>query len=302
MQLTVLGSGAGGPFQGRNYTAQLLKVDNHLFLIDCGEGTQHQLFRYRIRYDHVRQIFISHLHGDHVFGLIGLLTSFCMKKRVLPLAIYGPTGLTELVETTARLSGVIFPYTITIYEVDTTLSEMVFENERVEVSSIPLSHRTLCCGWLFREKPRLANIIPEKIVEFNIPYQAIADIKAGGDFILPNGNIIRYDQLTTPPPAPLSFAFCSDTAPSDVVIATVKGVSCLYHEATFTNDHETEAGYSGHSTAEQAAWVAREAGVGQLLMGHFSSRYRDTSQHIDEARAIFQYSRVVEEGGVYEIL
>lgn len=301
MQLIVLGSGAGGPFQGRNYTAQLFKVDNHIFLIDCGEGTQHQLFRYRLRYDHMKEIFISHLHGDHVFGLMGLLTSFALKKRSAPLAIFGPVGLRELVETSARLVGAIFPFIITVHEVDTTISTKVFENDKVEVSTIPLNHRTLCTGWLFKEKLRPANILAEKIQEYGIPYTEIAAIKAGADYHLPNGVIIAHTELTTPPSPPRSFAFCSDTAPSDTVIAAVKGVNLLYHEATFTNDHEAEAAYSGHSTAEQAAFVAREAGVGQLLIGHFSGRYRDVLQHLEEARAIFQYCNVVEEGREYEI-
>lgn len=301
MQLIVLGSGAGGPFQGRNYTAQLLKVENQVFLIDCGEGTQHQLYWHRVRFDHVQQIFISHMHGDHVFGLMGLLTSFCLKKRTLPLTVYGPAGLAELVETTARVAGVKFPYELSVQEVDTTVVAKVYESDNVEVSTIPLDHRTLCTGWLFREKPRPDNMRPEKIEEYAIPYQQIPAIKSGGGFTLPDGRIIPHEELTIPAETPKSFAFCSDTAPSEVVIAAVKGVNCLYHEATFTNEQEAEAAFSGHSTAAQAAWVAREAGVGLLLMGHFSARYRDTSVHLEEARSVFLKSNVVEEGRAYEI-
>jgi ribonuclease Z len=188
-----------------------------------------------------------------------------------------------------------------IHTIETTVFQKVFENAKVEVFSIPLNHRTLCAGWLFKEKQRPANMRPEQIEKYNVPFPEIPAIKSGGDFTLPDGTVIPNSELTLPPVPPRSFAFCSDTAPSPDIIAAVRGVNCLYHEATFTNDHLAEAEYSGHSTAEQAAIVAREAGVGQLLMGHFSARYKETTQHLEEARAVFQYCNVVEEGRAYEI-
>ena len=301
MQVIILGSAAGGPFQGRNYTAQLLKSANEVYLIDCGEGTQHQLFRSKTRYFGINQIFISHLHGDHVFGLMGLLTSFCLKGRTDRMEIFGPEGLRELIETTARITGVRFPYEVVVHEVDTTVSAQVFESKSVEVWTIPLNHRTLCTGWLFKQKSRLPKMRIDKIEEYQIPHLQIKAIKEGADLHLSDGTVVPHSELTTLPPNPVSYAFCSDTAPSADVVAAVKDVTVLYHEATFTEEHAEEAEYSGHSTAGQAARVALEAGAGKLLLGHFSSRYKELDQHLIEARAVFSESYLVEEGENYAI-
>lgn len=301
MQLTTLGTGAGGPFQGRNYTAQVLQVENHYYLIDCGEGTQHQLYRYRVPYDRFQQIFISHLHGDHVFGLIGLLTSYCLKQREKKLEIFSPPGLRELIEHTARICGIVFPYPIEFIEVDASVSQTVFENKYLEVRSIPLHHRIACSGWLFREKTRPRNIRKDKIAEFDIPVHLIPGIKAGADLNLSDGRRILNEELTLPPRAPRAYAFCSDTAPSETVIKTIRGVDMLYHEATFTEEHRLEAGLSFHSTATQAAETARAAGVKKLLLGHFSGRYANAEQHLAEARGIFAESYAIEEGQVYSV-
>ena len=301
MQLTILGTGAGGPFQGRNYTAQVLQVENYYFLIDCGEGTQHQLHRYRVPYDRIQQIFISHMHGDHVFGLIGLLTSYCLKQRTKKLEIFSPPGLRELVEQTARLCGITFPFPIEFTAVDAAVSQTVFENKYLEVQTIPLNHRIVCSGWLFREKQKPRNIRKDKISEFDIPVHLIPGIKAGADLNLPDGRLILNEELTLPPRQPRSFAFCSDTAPSPLITAVVAGVDLLYHESTFTGEHRTEAGISFHSTAEQAAETARNARVKKLLLGHFSGRYPDATQHLIEARGVFAESYAAEEGQTYPI-
>jgi ribonuclease Z len=301
MTLTILGNGAGGPFQGRNYTSQLLQVGNQGFIIDCGEGMQHQLYRLRVRHDHVRQIFISHLHGDHVFGLIGLLTSFSLKQRSEPLEVFGTPGLQELVDTHVRICGVRFSFDLRITEVDPTVVALVFDHPLLTVYTVPLHHRTACTGWLFREKVRPRNMQPEKIIEYNIPYTAIPGIKQGADWVQPDGSTVPNAELTLDPPIPRSYAFCSDTAYSDAVAEAVQGVSLLYHEATFTNEHTAEAAFSFHSTAAQAATIAANARVGQLLMGHFSARYKDTTQHLAEARAIFPESYASEEGETYMV-
>ncbi|MBK8920059.1 MAG: ribonuclease Z [Saprospirales bacterium] len=299
MQLTILGNGAGGPFQGRNYTAQVLQAENHYFLIDCGEGTQHQLFRYRIPSDRFQQLFISHLHGDHVLGLLGLLTSYCLKHRTKKLQLFGPAGLRELVEYGAQCTGVVFSYPLEFVVVDTGVCAPVFENKLVEVSTIPLYHRIACTGWLFREKPRPRNIRKDKMEAYHIPITLIPGIKAGADLILPDGRIISNEELTLAPRPPRAYAFCSDTAPSDAVVEAVSGVDLLYHEATFTESHQEEARVSLHSTAQQAAGIARRAGVKKLLLGHFSARYPDAEQHLAEARGVFEESYGAEEGGVY---
>ena len=304
MQLTILGNGSGGPFQGRHYTAQVLQVDNRMFLIDCGEGTQMQMHRFQVRYDRLEQIFISHLHGDHVFGLVGLLTSWCLKKRTLPLDIYAPPGMEELVETNLRLCGVRVPvtYPLHFHTLDAGAFAKIFETPAVEVFSVPLLHRGVaCCGWLFREKARLRNIRPEKITEYDIPFTLLPGIKAGQDLVLPGGQVVANNELTLPPRAPLSYAFCSDTAPSEQVAEWVSGVDLLYHEATFLTEHTAEADFSGHSTAAQAAGVAQRAGVKKLLLGHFSGRYTDTAGHLAEARAVFPPTEVAEEGKSYAV-
>lgn len=301
MQVTFLGTSAGGPFQGRHYTAQILQVENQLFLIDCGEGTQMQLYRYRVKYDRINHIFISHLHGDHVYGLVGLLTSWCLKRRTARLHLFSPPGLRELVETTARVCRVEFPYALEFHEVDASVSEKVFENQQVEVWTVPLNHRIETAGWLFREKEKLRNIRPEKIEEYGIPYSLIPGIKAGGDFVLPDGRAVPNAELTLAPPKPRSYAFCSDTAPSDVAAEAVSGVDVLYHEATFTEEYAEDAAFSFHSTAAQAATIARQSGAGRLVLGHFSGRYSGAEQHLAEARAVFPETYAAEEGMIVQI-
>lgn len=301
MEICILGNGSGGPFQGRHFTAQLLKVGKYRFLIDCGEGTQQQLYRYRIRYDNVEQIFISHLHGDHVFGLVGLLTSFCMRRRQQPIHLFSPPGLSRLVGVTFRASGVQPPFPIVFHEVDPEQSKCVFENQALEVWTIPLRHRGPCTGWLFREKPMRRRMHKDQIESYEIHYTAIPDLLAGADLELPNGTRVPNNKLTRPPNPPRTYAFCSDTAFSKRVIAAVQGVDLLYHEATFLSAQSEEAARTLHATAAQAAEVARQAGVKKLLLGHFSSRYTDLTQHLAEARAIFPESYVAEEGEYYPV-
>lgn len=296
MQILPLGVASGGPFQGRHYTAQLIKAGPHTFLVDCGEGTQLQLYHYRAKYDGLKQIFITHLHGDHVFGLLGLITNWCLKKRTAPLQIFSPPGLQTWVETSVQQCAVRLCYPIEFVEVDASVSEKVFENRTLEVWTIPLRHRIPCTGWLFREKTKQRNILKHQIEAYNIPFQQIPALKAGGDLLLPDGRLIPNAELTTPPAPPLSYAFCSDTMPSEAVVAAVKGVDLLYHEATFSDEHAEEAVFSFHSTARQAAEVARQAGVKRLLLGHFSGRYTSLERHLEEARSVFAETELAEEG------
>lgn len=301
MQITILGNSSGGPFHGRHFTAQVLQVENQPFLIDCGEGTQMQILRYRLKVEACKQIFISHLHGDHVFGLFGMITNWSHKKRTEPLHIFAPAGLSELIGTAIRICAVRLSYTIEFHEVDTTVSAKIFENEKVEVWTIPLFHRSPTTGWLFREKTKPRNIRPEKIEEYGIHFSAIPAIKAGGDLELSDGRLVPNTELTLDPPKPLSYAFCSDTAFSMPVIEVVRGVDLLYHEATFTNENIQEAEISFHSTAAQAAEIAHRAGVKRLILGHISGRYPDTTQHLAEARAIFENTAIAEEGSVWKV-
>jgi ribonuclease Z len=301
MQLTILGNSSGGPFHGRHYTAQVLQVENQTFLIDCGEGTQMQIFRYRIKTDRCNHVFISHLHGDHVFGLIGMITNWSHKKRSERLHVFSPPGLQELIETTIRVCGIRLSYEIEFHAVDTTVSAKIFETERLEVWTVPLHHRGPTTGWLFREKTRPRHIRPEKIEEYGIPFSAIPDIKAGGDFELPDGRSVPNAELTVDPSPPVSYAFCSDTAFSEALIDLVRGVDLLYHEATYNNQNIQEAELYYHSTAAQAAEIARRAGVKHLILGHISGRYANTDQHLAEARAVFAPTEIAEEGRRWEI-
>lgn len=260
-----------------------------------------QIFKYRIKVDACKQIFISHLHGDHVFGLIGLITNWSHRKRSEPLHIFSPPGLQELIETTIRVCGIRLSYVIEFQEVDATISAKVFETPKLEVWTIPLHHRSPTSGWLFREKPKPRNIRPEKIEEYSIPFVAIPAIKAGGDFELPDGSRVPNAELTLDPPSPVSYAFCSDTAFSEPVAEIVRGVDLLYHEATFINENAQEAVISFHSTAAQAAEIARRAGVKRLILGHISGRYADTAQHLIEARAVFEQVEIAEEGKKWDV-
>jgi ribonuclease Z len=299
MLLTILGNGSGGPVQKRHYTAQTLQVENQLFLIDCGEGTQQQLFRYRVRYDRFRQIFISHLHGDHVFGLVGLLTSYSLKGRVEPMELYSPPGLRALVECTFRICGVQLSYSLVFHEVDCERVEVVFENTAVTVSTIPLHHGVPCTGWLFREQARQPNLRKDQIEAYEIPWPLLPAIKAGGDYVLPDGRVVPHDELVTPAAPPRAYAFCSDTGYSERVVEAVRGVDLLYHEATFTEELRREAGHAFHASAAEAATVAQRAGVGRLLLGHLSARFPDPEVYVREAQAIFKESTAAEEGEAY---
>lgn len=303
MLVTILGNSAGGPFHGRHYTAQFVQVGSHYFIVDCGEGTQMQIYQHRVKADRCNHIFISHLHGDHVFGIMGLVTNWCLKKRSAPLHFFSPPGLQEMVETTIRICGVRLTYPIEFHEIDASVYAQVFENNAVEVWSIPLNHRTPASGWLFREKPRPLNIRPEALVTFGLTgdYARIKAIKSGADLILPDGSRVANERLTLPPTPPRSYAFCSDTAPSATVVDYVNGVDLLYHEATFCDEHLDEALISFHSTARQAAGIARDAGVGKLLIGHFSGRYPDESQHLAEAQEIFPDTEPATEGICWEV-
>jgi ribonuclease Z len=301
MRLTVLGNGSGGPFLGRHYTAQVLQHAQHWFLIDCGEGTQMQLFRYRIPVDRIRHIFISHLHGDHLFGLPGLLTSYSLKRRKARLDIFAPPGLEAWLEATFQVSGAVLSFPLVVHAVDPQSRTQVLALKSLAVHTIPLRHRGGCTGWLFQETPGLRNLRKDQLLAHQIPVEDIPGIKAGSDWLSPSGALVPNAVLTHPPKTPPSYAFCSDTAPSEGVVDAIRGVSLLYHEATFTEANAADAARSDHSTAAQAAAIAKDAGVGCLLMGHFSSRYKSLDGHLEEARAVFPNVRIAVEGETLEV-
>lgn len=296
MRLTVLGNGSGGPFQGRHYTAQVLQHGRYWFLIDCGEGAQMQMHRYRIPADRIQHIFISHLHGDHLFGLPGLLTSYSLKQRKARLDIFAPPGLEAWLKATFEASGAFLSFPLVVHVVDPERSEQVLSLKNLDVCTIPLRHRGGCSGWLFRETPGLRNIRKDQLAALGIPVRDLPAIKAGADWVSPSGAVFPNAALTHPPKQPSSYAFCSDTAPSEAVVDIIRGVRLLYHEATFTEEHAADAIRSDHSTASGAASIARDAGVECLLLGHFSARYKSLEGHLAEARAIFPNARLAVEG------
>ncbi len=301
-ELTLLGTGAALPMPGRFTSAQVLNVNNHLYLIDCGEGTQMRLTTFQVKRSKIGQIFISHLHGDHFYGLMGLLTSFALNDRSQPLDIFSPSGLEEIIQVMLHYQGSgASPYEIRFHVVDTTQHQKIFEDHQLEVYSIPLQHRIPTSGYLFREKPRPRNILPEKIAQYNIPFSEIKKIKAGADFKLSDGTYIPNAALTVEPSLPRSYAYCSDTMYAPEIIHYIKGVDILYHEATFLQEDEAIARDNSHSTTHQAATIAKAAAVKQLVIGHFSSRYKDASLFQQEAQSIFPNTVGGEDGMVVEV-
>ena len=263
-------------------------MEERCFLIDCGEGTQVQLRKAKARFSKINHIFISHLHGDHCFGLPGLIASFRLLGRETPLHIYAPKGIKEMLETIFRITETHRGFEVVYHELESKKSEKIYEDHRVEVFTIPLNHRIYCNGYLFREKPKERHLNMAEISKYaEIETCDYHNLKLGKDFVLSDGYILKNEVLTTPPSKPVSYAFCSDTRYWEEVVAVIENVDVLYHEATFLHDLKEMADYTGHTTALEAARIARKANVGKLILGHFSNRYGDVTVFTDEAREIF---------------
>lgn len=286
--LTILGFNSAIPTVNSAPTAQLLEMEERHFLIDCGEGTQVQLRKAKSRFSKINHIFISHLHGDHCFGLPGLIASFRLLGRETPMHIYGPKGIAEMLETIFRLTETHRGFEIIYHELSSKQSEKIYEDQRVEVFTIPLKHRIYCNGYLFREKQKPRHLNIKEIIKYpEIETCDYHNLKLGKDFILKDGYVLKNEVLTTDPTKSVSYAFCSDTRYSEEIIPIIQNVDVLYHEATFLHDLSEMAQHTGHSTALEAARIARKAQVGKLILGHFSNRYQDLSVFTDEARKIF---------------
>ena len=286
-ELTLLGTNAAVPVPGRSPSAQVLQVGSHYYLIDCGEGSQLRMLECGIPHHRIQQIFISHLHGDHVFGLVGLMTTWHLAGRREALDVFAPERLEEIIAVQLAYTHIRLNYPVTYHQVETTRHYPLFEDEAVRVFTLPLDHRVPTSGFLFRERARPANMRPEKIGEYGIPFGQIPAIKAGGDFVLPDGRRIPHEELTVPAPPPRSFAYCSDTRYREALVPLIKGVDLLYHEATFLEDNAHLAAETTHSTALQAGRLAAKAEVGQLVLGHFSARYLDVERFAEEAGRAF---------------
>lgn len=301
LSITVLGSSSALPTSKRFPTAQVLKIRERFFLIDCGEGTQIQMRRYNLPFSRIHHIFISHLHGDHIFGLFGLLSSMNLMGRKAALTIHAHATLEPTLEHFKKYFGTEFLFTVNLNPIPAKRQHIIFEDKQVTVEAIPLKHRIPCSGFLFREKKLPLNIRKEMVESLNIPYPEIIKIKNGADYVSQQGEIFRNKDLTLPEIKPLSYAYISDTAYKEKIADILKGVDILYHEATFLNTDKKLARDTGHSTALQAATIAQMAEVGKLLIGHFSPRYKDISKFIDEARSVFQNTFAVDDGDVFEV-
>lgn len=286
--LTILGFNSAIPTINTSPTSQLLEMEERHFLIDCGEGTQVQLRKAKARFSKINHIFISHLHGDHCFGLPGLIASFRLLGRETPMHIYGPKGIKEMLETIFRITETQRGFEVIYHELSSKHSEKIYEDQRVEVFTIPLDHRIYCNGYLFREKPKERHLNMQEIIKYpEIETCDYHNIKKGKDVVLNDGFIIKNEALTTEPNPSVSYAFCSDTRYLESVVPIIKEVDVLYHEATFLHDLKEMADYTGHATALEAAQIAKKANVGKLILGHFSNRYSDLSVFTNEAREIF---------------
>ena len=299
--VTILGSNSAIPAHGRFPTAQVLNVSDQLYMIDCGEGAQWRLQQCEIKRSKINQIFISHLHGDHIYGLIGLLNSYSLSKRVEPIAIFSPHGLEEIINVQLKYSKANLTFSLSFHELETTKNQLIFEDNLVEVTTIPLQHRIPTCGFLFKEKPRPLNINPAKIEKFKIPVDKIKEIKNGQDFISLNGVTIPNSELTFPPVIPRSYAFCSDTLYNESIIPIIEKVDLLYHESTFLHDLKQLADETMHTTAKEAAIIAQKANVGRLIIGHFSTRYLDLKPLLDEAQKEFPNTTLGIEGESFSV-
>jgi ribonuclease Z len=298
-ELTILGSSAALPTSKRFPTAHLLRAGERFFLIDCGEGTQIRLRQYGINPSRIHHIFISHLHGDHVFGLFGLLSTLGMMGRKVPLHLYGPEALRDYFEFYSRFFGPL-PFDLEFTSPDEK-REYIFENDKLGVKAITLKHRIPAFGYLFREKKKSLNVRKEQIEAFGLGIADIVKIKRGEDFVSDSGEMIPNSKLTLPPCHQRSYAYLSDTQFDPDLADKVKGVDLLFHEATFMNKDKKLAAQTQHSTAAEAAELAKMAGAKKLLIGHFSSRYKDSLSLENEARAVFENTSAVTDGDIYSI-
>lgn len=299
--VTILGCGAAIPLTHRNPTAQLVNVNEQLFLFDCAEGTQVQLRRARVRMQKINHIFISHLHGDHYFGLIGLITSLHLLGRESPLHIYAHPDLEQIIEIQLSSSQTILRYELVFHGIDPYSHSLILDNSAIEVHTIPMHHNFPTAGFLIREKQAKPNIRKDFVQNRDLANNEYKAIKEGSDYVDKEGRVYRNSDITIPPRVPRAYAFCSDTAYNEKLVPVLKGVDLLYHEATFMDDRKADAEAKFHATASQAAAIASKAGVKRLIIGHYSARYRELEGLLAEAQNIFPDTILAEDGLVVDI-
>ncbi|WP_145861546.1 ribonuclease Z [Pedobacter suwonensis] len=298
-EVTILGSSSATPVFNRNPSAQLLNCNEKYYLIDCGEGTQQQLAKYNLKAARIDYIFISHLHGDHYFGLIGLLSSLHLNGRIKPIKIFGPKPLLEILEIQFKYSDTVLRYPIEFFPIEADQSTQIFENSDLTVKTIVLNHRIPTTGFIFQQKKRQRKLIKEKTDQ--VPMAYYTALKKGMDVELPNGDILRSEDYTTEADAPRCYAYCSDTLFDESYFATIKDCDTLYHEATFMHDLLERAKETHHTTALQAGEVAKITGAKKLLIGHFSSRYKTLQMLFEEAQSVFENTELAVEGRTFQL-
>ncbi len=297
----ILGNSGALPAFGRHPTAQVVNHDDRLFLVDCGEGTQMRCDDFKVKKGRIHHIFISHLHGDHFFGLLGLITSYQLLQRVHPLHIYGPPKLWDIIDLQLSPWGIPPCYELVFHPTQADAPMLLYEDALLTVETIPLNHKIACTGFLFKEKPKERNMRKDQIEKYGIHFTDIPAIKKGGDFKTSDGRIIPNRELTLDPMPPRSYAFCSDTAYNEAMVEQLKGVNLLYHEATFTQEFEERAKKTFHSTAQQAALMAQKVQAQRLLLGHFSAKYPVLDPILKEAKVVFERSSLALEGEVFGV-
>ncbi|WP_289661446.1 ribonuclease Z [Flavobacterium panacagri] len=301
MKLTILGCYAATPRTLTNPTSQVLEIRNRLFLIDCGEGTQVQLRKNKIKFSKINHIFISHLHGDHLYGLIGTISTFSLLGRTTDLHVYGPKGIKELILLQLKLTESWTTYSLFFHELESKESEVIFEDAKVTVKTIPLKHRVYTNGYLFQEKPAERKLNVEAVQSYDIHVAYYQKIKNGGNVTLDDGTVIENEKLTFDPEPAKSYAFCSDTVYNEAIIPIIANTDVLYHESTFLDSEARLAEKTLHSTAKEAATIALKANVKQLILGHYSTRYDGLDPFKKEAEQVFPNVLLADDGLSFDL-
>lgn len=300
-KVLILGNASASPTLSRNHTSQLISINDQYFLMDCGEGTQLRLREHKIKLQRINHIFISHLHGDHYLGLIGLMQTMHLLGRQSKLHIYCCGDIQEIITIHLKHSGGQLSYPVEYVRANAEKSSLTYEDDKVQIYSIPLKHKITCCGFLFKEKPKPRRINVETTKKYNVPKYYMNKLKLGEDYVTTEKEIIKNEELTHSPLPQLSYAFCSDTSYREEIIEIIEEVSLLYHEATFTEEHADRAKKTLHSTAKQAATIARKSKANRLIIGHFSNRYTDLNVLLDEAKLVFKNTDIADQGKWFDV-
>ncbi|CAI8422853.1 MAG: Ribonuclease Z [Formosa sp. Hel3_A1_48] len=301
MKLTILGCYSATPRISAHTTSQVLESRGHTFLIDCGEGTQMELRKHKVKFNQIKDIFISHLHGDHCFGLIGLISTFRLLNREAELHIYGPKGIKDLIMLQLKLSKSWIDFKLVFHELTSLDSELIFEDDKIAINTIPLDHRVYTNGFLFKEKAFDRKLLIDKAEEKHIDVAYYRKLKQGADVLNTKGELISNADVTIEGVPSKSYAFCSDTAYREDIVPIINNADVLYHESTFLEAHASLCAKTKHSTAKQAAEIAKKANVGTLILGHYSSRYNTLDDFKTEAQTVFDRVELAEDGKIFQI-